>query len=528
MITTRSTRTGNTLLDGLLHHALETPGAAVAVEGASGRTVTAREMVQSAVAAAGHLGESGVRNGDYVVITVPTGVNFLAYAFGAMIAGAAPALLDARSAPGALAQCLDELEAPAWVMPSGAVPPPSFGGATLHPRDPWSAADPESVDDDACPDVREWDVLDTVLMLYTSGTTGIPKGVPWTSRELASQIRAYRDPDIRTEFCFFPHLAMVAVAMGRTAVLPQLDDYSPAGLDIEQTRAQMDRHGCDYVFASPLVWHRLANHLDAGAEPPPVRRAATAGSAVGSRMLETLRRVMPETRFRVPYASTEALMPVTSIDADDYVHRSKLGTWTGRGVPLGAASAETDVAIIATTTGDGDSFSVATERLAPGVAGEIIVSGSRVTRTYFKRPEVEKHAKLRDAHTDRIWHRTADIGYLDDSGDLWYLCRKKDVVETPHGTLHPDAVEEMFDLVTGASLSAVVYEKQTDTLYYVLGTTPHPTGVIDTGTLAVLAERIGFPAPVVVTLDSPLPSDPRHNSKIDRARTLDLARLRQP
>ena len=108
---------------------------------------------------------------------------------------------------------------------------------------------------------------------------------------------------------------------------------------------------------------------------------------------------------------------------------------------------------------------------------------------------------------------------LDDRGILWYLCRKKDVVPARTATLYPDAIEAMFNLVTGVPLSAVVYEPTVDALFYVLSEADAPTD-FDIGTLAILAERVNLPAPRIILLPNALPADPRHNSKIDRVATL--------
>lgn len=503
--------TGNVLLDGLGDRLSQEPGAVAIVDCATGEAISVARLDRLTTVAADHLRDLGVRADDYVIITLPLGLDFIAYSFGAFKLGAVPALVDHKSAAAALEQCLDELDARAWI--TYATPPSTFLGVAEAPR----------VRIEQCPraDATELpmrDVLDSVLMLYTSGTSGVPKGVPWTSRELASQIEIYRDPAIDSEFCLFPHLALVAIAMGRTAVLPHLSTVAPAEVDIAELHRQLCAHGGDYMFASPLLWQRLADHIASGRAVPPVKKAAAAGSAVNSRLIEQLMELMPDTQFVVPYASTEVLMPISLIEGDEYVYHSGAGTWSGRGVPLGPAARGITVGVV-----DADrssrTFEARQHLLPAGQIGEIVVTGSRSTTTYFKRPDIEGHAKMRDQHTGRIWHRTADIGYLDDRGILWYLCRKKDVVPARTATLYPDAIEAMFNLVTGVPLSAVIYDSTVDALFYVLNAADAPTD-FDLGTLAILAERVDLPAPRIVLLPNALPADPRHNSKIDRVATL--------
>jgi acyl-CoA synthetase (AMP-forming)/AMP-acid ligase II len=495
--------TGNVLLDGFSARVDQEPDAVAAVDCATGEELTCRLLEERAVVAARQLEELGVGCGDHVITTVPLGIDFLAYCLGAFKLGAVPALVNPNVEPAALRQCLNELAAPAWI--SGEPDPSQLPSQVIRRQLASSFADAP----------RPRVASDTVLMLYTSGTTGAPKGVPWTSRELASQIAVYRDPAITSEFCLFPHLALIAVAMGRTAVLPALSTVAPATVDIEMLHRQLMEFGGDYVFGSPLLWQRLADYLALGHRPPPVRKAATAGSAVNSRLLEQLSKVMPGTEFSVPYASTEVLMPITLITAADYIYHSGFGTWAGRGVPLGHPAAEMRIGIIDSTM-NSNMFD-STQMLEAEQIGEIVVAGPRVTETYYERPDVENHAKMHDPHDGTVWHRTADIGYVDRRGQLWYLCRKKDVVRRGKLTYYPDAIEAMLNMVTGAALSAVVFDD--DVMFYVMAAADAPD-VVDTGSLAILCQRCDLPPPRTIRLPSALPADSRHNSKINREATL--------
>ncbi|MFR9749757.1 AMP-binding protein [Nocardia sp. 004] len=482
------------------------------VDYSSGGRYSFVDVGRSVHRAALHLQQCGVRSGRHVVVTLPLGIDLVAYCHGALLLGAVPSFLDPNQPAEALAQCLATLDPSVWVCRSRQVPENVYGGTLCVPgavtRDiPVGIADIPG---------RQWNTTDTVLLLYTSGTTGVPKGVPWTSRELASQIRYYRCEEITSELCLFPHLALVALAMGRRVVLPDLATLAPAHLDIATLYQQLTESGSDYVFASPLVWHRLIEHMSHhGLAPPRLRRVATAGSAIGSRLIETMQRALAPTDVVIPYASTEALMPITLIGADDHIHYSESGTWSGKGTPLGRAAPETQVAIIEPDL-DITSFDVAVHSLPPESPGEIIVTGTRVTHTYFHRPEAERESKLTDTCTGEIWHRTGDYGYMDVEGRLWYLCRKKNVIDSHHGPLYPDALEQMWNLVTGFPLSGVVYLEDLDRIFYAFPDEQDPAA-IDLETMAILADRLRIPHPTPLQLYGPLPTDPRHNSKIDRA-----------
>lgn len=512
---------GNVLLDQLVHFAETRPDATAVIDGGTGERLTFRDLLSTSFAAADWLVANGGEPNSNLILTVPLGIGFLQLSFGAFINGMVPALVDPGSSKEALLQSSKELRATIWATNSRAaavgdqpvgIPPAAFAdegtanSARLVLSDGKCSSDP-------------------ILILYTSGTTGLPKGVPWTGRELRSQIELYSRDDIDSEFCLFAHLALVAVAMGRTAVLPAVDTLQPQQIDVARVSKQMAEHGSDYVFASPLFWDRLVQHLstDAPAPRPTILIAATAGSAVSGRLVERLEKALPETQIRIPYASTEALMPITSISSTDYIHLSRTKTYSGHGIPLGRNCDSTHIAILSPDV-DVHEFVVKDRALPDGVVGEIVASGSRVTHNYFRRPGIEVHAKLRDVLTERVWHRTGDMGYKDESGRLWFVCRKKDILITPYGTIYPDLLEQMWNMSSGAVLSAVVFSERIGSFLYVLP--PDSTAVVDRGVLNMQAERIGIPDPVVVILDRPLPADRRHNSKIDRIATLELANSR--
>ncbi|WP_016931653.1 AMP-binding protein [Rhodococcus sp. R1101] len=507
--------TGNVLLDELIASARARPHVTAMIEAKTGRSLSFEELLARAAAAGRSMLAAGARPGSNIVMTGALDLDFVVACFGAFTENITPALLDPNSSEATLRQCIEELEATVWVTTSEL--DDTLG---LVHFDPTGIA-ASTIADEAEP---QWsttcDVLDPILMLYTSGTTGVPKGVPWSSRELSSQIRYYSAAtEVRTEFCLFPHLALVAIAIGRTAVLPDVATLQPLRIPIESVHRQMMKHGCDYVFASPLVWDRLVRLLaESGEKAPPIKIAATAGSALSGRLIERISAALPHTTVRIPFASTEAVMPITVIDAPEFVHLSKTRTYAGAGIPLGTVADEMSIGIVPIEFDDSD-FSLERSSLPAMEVGEIVVTGTRVTRTYFRRPDIEGHAKLRDVVTERVWHRTADLGYIDDKGQLWFVCRKKDVIRLPDGdNFYPDAVEQMWNMATGASISAVVYSEPRDELFYVLP--DDSVAEVDEFVLNLQADRAGVPHPTVVTLSGSLPADVRHNSKVDRPSVL--------
>src|SRR5207248_1577913 len=83
--------------------------------------------------------------------------------------------------------------------------------------------------------------------------------------------------------------------------------------------------------------------------------------------------------------------------------------------------------------------------LPPGEIGEFVVRGPIVTKSYWKRDDATKLAKLHDPATDETLHRMGDVGYFDQQGRMWYCGRKSQRVVTKHGTLFTEQVEAIFN-----------------------------------------------------------------------------------
>ncbi|MEU9237347.1 AMP-binding protein [Streptomyces subrutilus] len=507
----------NPLVQGLVDRCQNPEDPGVLTDCATGRTVTARQFWDDSKRVAYKLHALGVTRGDRVAVTMPASEVFAHIIYGCFILGAVPAFVDVGTSKEVLEKCVEELEPALWVSAAPVPGHDTYPSEKLDVRYSIAVAGETVSPEDAHPD-------DTVLLLYTSGTTGLPKGVPWTCSQLASYLRvqreAYEPFGVRSEFAFFSHLGIKAIAMGRRAVIPALQETQPALLSLADASMQMTAHGCDYVFASPIFWQRLAERCGAGdIAAPPVKVAATAGAAVNQEMLAKLAKVMPKARLYVPYASTEALMPITLIDADTLAELTERGTKQGWGVPLGCA-VDTRVEVIDSGASELRDITDA-DFLRPGQIGELVVSGPRVTTEYFRRPELTEYAKLRHTGDGSLWHRMGDVGFVDDNSMVWFLCRKKHVVDTAFGRVYPDQQEQVYNHYLGVYSCAVIAAPEGAQVLLIL---PESSlGQVSQTDVDAVAERVSLPVPKLLFYPGPLPSDRRHNSKIDREALSDWA-----
>ncbi|WP_306324589.1 AMP-binding protein [Streptomyces venezuelae] len=484
------------------------------VDAATSRARSVAEFRVGVAHAAGRLRECGVGAGDVVAVTVPLGEAFLHVVFACFAVGAAPALLDPAAETGVVGATVGEMRPRLWVTVDG----DEEGATAAHQL--W---DPDSV---ACGEMVlepvEMEPADPCMVIHTSGTTGVPKGVPWSCELVRSQMELMRAADaereLRTEFVTLSWVALWAVGLGRCVVLPDAGPAGPARMDVAAVVGQMHAHGCDYTFASMALWRRIVAHCRTTGTPmPPVKAGATSGAPANLRALAELVDALPHTRLDVLYASTEAPPPMAVLDARRLVAATDAVARHARGIPVGQPMPDTRIAVIdpntATTLLD-DSVT-----MPPGRPGEVIVSGPRVTTEYLGRPDLTRAAKLR--HRDgTLWHRMGDIGYLDEDGMLWFLSRKKHVIPTPDGPVYPDQHEHVYAFRTGAYQCVLTrpqpadHGHSADGLFLVLPDGAPRVGQAD---LDAIARDAGLPAPTLLRYPGPFPVDSRHHSKIDRA-----------
>jgi olefin beta-lactone synthetase len=148
------------------------------------------------------------------------------------------------------------------------------------------------------------------------------------------------------------------------------------------------------------------------------------------------------------------------------------------------------------------------------VEGEIIVSGPQVVERYLNDPESEARLKIRDSK-GTLWHRTLDLGFFDENGELWLTGRVPDRIPLAQGQIAPLPIEAALDATPGVHRSALIVHARA----------PHGEALIELEpdadlTLAMQAcERVlrehGLSEVSVVAVPE-IPMDPRHFSKLDR------------
>jgi acyl-CoA synthetase (AMP-forming)/AMP-acid ligase II len=503
-----------------------------------GAHLTFRQLNEECDRYAWGLSHLGVGRGTRTLLMVKPGVDFFILTFALFKLGAVPVLIDPGMGKANLLGCIEEVEPEAFI----AIPvahaarvffPRAFRSVkmavTVGRRWFWGGPTLARIREaawQACP-CAPTHASDTAAILFTSGSTGAPKGVVYEHGMFAAQVRELRDfYDIQegeVDLAAFPLFALFSVALGVTVVIPDLDPTRLAQADPAAFVAALQQYSVSQSFGSPAVWDRVGRYcVERNLTLPSLRRVLMAGAPVSPPVLERVHHILSDSAdAHTPYGATEAL-PVSSITAREVLRETAALTRAGKGTCVGRLFPGISLRIIRIT----DEVIPAWDDqlvLPRGEIGELVVKGPVVTREYFRRERDTALAKIKDG--DAWWHRMGDVGYLDEQGRVWYCGRKADRVQTASGTLFTDPCEAIFNQHPDVFRSALVGIGPTGHQRPVIVIEPHPgtfPATADEGTrFRDELRRLGAAHPVtagisIVLFHRAFPVDVRHNVKIAR------------
>lgn len=478
----------------------------------------------------------GIEKGMKVALMVSPGLDFFALTFALFRMGAIPVLIDPGMGIRNLKACIAEAGPEVFIGISKAHAARillAWGRETIRhnitvgSRWFWGGYTLEQIENAGSglkPRVDPVKEDDMAAILFTSGSTGVPKGVVYQHRQFNAQIEllasVYKIENGEVDLPTFPLFALFAPALGMQSVIPEMDATRPARAEPEKLLSAINTFGVNSMFGSPALLNRLGRYLEEkDIKLPSIRRVISAGASVPASVLERMARALPEEALVVtPYGATECL-PVSNIDHHELAKTGKL-TAQGAGVCVGKPLQKNEVHVIAIHDGVIEQIEDA-NILPAGQIGEIIVSGPTVTESYYNRPEATALAKIRGGD-GKIYHRMGDVGYRDEKGRLWFCGRMSQRVITAEKTFYTDQCEAVFNAIDGIHRTALVGvgEKGRQTAVLVVESDSLETGIGHDKMrmqIKARASSLNVTTGIETVLFYPsLPVDIRHNAKIKR------------
>jgi acyl-CoA synthetase (AMP-forming)/AMP-acid ligase II len=491
----------------------------------------------------------GATPGMRLVLMVPPSIDFISLVFAMFKAGVVTVLIDPGMGRRNLIRCLAESEPEGFVGVSLAHAvrvalrrrlPKAKLNVTVGRRWFWGGATIAQLRARRISDRYQFadtKADDPAAIIFTTGSTGPPKGVLYRHGNFDRQVDEIRDfygiQPGEIDLPGFQLFALFNCAMGVTTVIPDMDPTRPARVDPRNIVEAVNDWHVTQAFGSPALWNVVGRYCEERKITlPTLKRVLSAGAPVPPHVLWRMKSaIAPDGDVHTPYGATEAL-PVASISASeiwDEVMQAMLpadhpekrsfyrwGTCVGRHFP------RIDWKVIQISDEPIPRIDNAIE-VPSGEVGELIVRGPVVTAEYVTRVEANALHKIQDG--DSLWHRLGDVGYLDKNDHFWFCGRKAHRVITSQGTLFTIPCEAVFNRHPWVYRSALVGVGPRGNQRPVVFVEPWPEHYAAArkdfarlrGDLAGLAQAHAHTQSIGdFLLMKSLPVDIRHNAKIFR------------
>lgn len=503
------------------------------------RQLTFRQLDDDSSRIAFGLRQMGVVPGTRLALLVRPGIDFISLVFALLKSGAVSILIDPGMGRSNLIDCLSEAKPEGFV----AVPivhavrllkqrkfPLARINVTVGRRWFWGGPTLRQL---RATSLQSGEVVrtladDPAAIIFTTGSTGAPKGVLFSHANFDAQVEQIRDRfDIRPgeiDLPAFPLFGLFNCAMGVTAVIPDMDPTRPAQVDPNKIIEAIRDWNITQTFGSPAVWNRVGKYCEEkGIKLSTVRRVLSSGAPVP---VDTLRRmkscIHEEGDMHTPYGATEAL-PVASIAASEVLKETAQQSRLGAGTCVGRKFQKVNWKVIRIVDGTIRAIDDV-EELPIGEIGELIVNGPQVTKCYVTRTEANAMAKITD-NKNGIWHRMGDSGYFDAEGRFWFCGRVAHRVITADGPLYPIQCEAIFNqhpcIFRSALVGIGLPGKQRPIIILEPQAGQYPVSTEAQKVLLEEIRQLGKCNPITKSIDDFLfhpsfPVDIRHNAKIFR------------
>lgn len=505
--------------------------------------LTFRELGERIDAYAAGFAQIGITKGVKTIVMVKPDPDLFAVIFALFRVGAVPVVVDPGMGVRRMLHCFRSVGAQAFIgIPKAHLvrlaARRTFGEVRIHVtagKSYWgghSLVDVAVLGRAAAPVTVEHQPDDLLMIAFTTGSTGPAKGVEFTRAGFAASVHVVEKLHQRTtgfvSLVTVPLFGIFDLLHGAHLVLGPVDPIKVSDANPRLLTDVITHFDVTDLTASPALLGPLGAHLAAtGTTLPSLSRIISMGAPANLSALENLRAALgPNAEVFTTYGATEAL-PLTTLEWTE-LNETRPRTADGAGTCVGRALPESEgdtvVRIIKITD---DPIPAWSDDLvvAAGEVGEIVATGSQVSKSYHRNPDAEARSKIDETRPDgsvRRWHRIGDLAWRDESERLWFCGRTTQRVRTAAGDLFTVQCEQVFNTHPDVHRSALVGVGRADAQVPVLcfelrdGVAASESHRV-AKELARLAAARELTAPIKVFLPHPgFPVDIRHNAKIGR------------
>lgn len=451
------------LFDSAVERFGDRPALALDGDGGAALSWTYRELGLRSRLAAWRLRAVGLEPGDRILTWSPATPKLPAAYFGAMRAGLVLVPLDLRMAPDAIERIAARAEAKRLILGAGPdAPDPRGAGLAEFPRtglDELTADADETFPTDWEQQLAGWPrpaETDVVELIFTSGTTGAPKGVILAHDNILASVRAMHRVVPPIEHRVVSLLPLSHLLEQAVALFYALD----VGADVLYVRSRNPRIIFEAIrrhrTTSMVVVPQVLELFWAAVE----REVERSGRATSFGRLRRIARRLPYALRRLIFRQVHARLGGgirLFVSSGAFLAPALQQAWEDLGVVVVQGYGATETGFGTCTTREDHGLGTVGRAMPPvemrlADDGEVQFRGPTLFKGYWRDPETTAAAFTGDG-----WYRTGDIGRLDDAGRLILMGRTKDIIVLPNGlNVYPEDIENA--LRTAGLRDSVVVE----------------------------------------------------------------------
>lgn len=413
---------------------------------------TFAELLQASLALAAALQTEGLEPGDRVALFMENSLACAIAVFGVLAAGGIFVMVNAQTPEERLRYIVDD-SGSRFLLAEGSLCRIAVGGARgtdgapqlVFDRPPADLAEEGSafsqmIESTGSPSDWSGRASDLAALLYTSGSTGVPKGVmlsheslSFVTGSIAEYLRLGSEDRILNvlpmTFGYGLSQLLLTARLGATLLLERSFVY-PA-----QTLRRLEESQATVLPGIPTIFATLSSYFgDAGTAYPSVRTITNAAAALPPSLHSPIRKLFPNASLFRMYGQTECIR-VCYLEPELVDQKP---TSVGKAIP------GTEVFLL-----DEDG-----RPAAPGSVGTLHVRGPHLMRGYWNAPELTTSRLVGDDDVPAL--STHDLFTMDADGDLYFVSRSDEIIKTRGEKVSPIQVEETLFSIEGIKEAAVV------------------------------------------------------------------------